>query len=414
MNEKTSPIMIGMDWADQKHAVCVFDPVANSYVNQTLDHTPIALNEWAIQMRQNYPGRPLWVCLEQSRGSLVLALSAVPELTCYPINPKSSARYREARFPSRSKNDPKDARLLCDYLTYHHEQLRPMVSLDPASARLGYLTEHRRKLVNERTRQINRLRAELKLYFPHILEWFGEINSTVLWQFLLKWPTLEQAQGAQTKTVRNFLYAHQVRRGKLLAELPEAIKSSAPLHQDEVVIETSSILVQSLCHLLLSLHASIQKYDDLLDEATAQHPEYWLVQSLPGAGPQLKPRLLAAFGSDRSRYCAPEVLAQLAGIAPVSETSGNMQWIHFRWAASTFLRQTFHEYALHTLPKSAWAKKYYQDAIARGKSHHVAIRALAFKWIRILHACWLKKTPYDEQTYLRHLQDKGSPYAIAA
>lgn len=414
MSEEKHAVIIGMDWADQQHAVCVYDPVAKSYTQRLLDHTPSALQEWAADIRLRFPGYPVWVCLEQSRGALVLALNALPGITCYAINPKSLARYRESRFPSRSKNDPKDARLLCEYLRHHHQELRPLSRLDAKSARLAYLTEHRRKFVHERTRHLNRLRAELKVYFPQLLHWFGEINSTVAWQFLLKWPTLQQAQSARPKSILSFLYAHQVRRGKLITELPEAIKQAMPLHDDEVVIETSALQVQGICHALLSLETTIRKYDELLKQATAEHPEAWMVESLPGAGPQLKPRLLAAFGSERARYSSPEILAQLAGIAPVCETSGQMRWIHFRWAASTFMRQTFHEFALHSLASSTWARAYYQAATGRGKSHHVAIRALAFKWIRILHACWMKKTPYNEDLYLKHLHDKGSPYALAA
>jgi len=37
------------------------------------------------------------------------------------------------------------------------------------------------------------------------------------------------------------------------------------------------------------------------------------------------------------------------------------------------------------------------------------IRALAFKWIRIVFRCWKSNTPYDESTYLKALKKRGSP-----
>jgi hypothetical protein len=37
---------------------------------------------------------------------------------------------------------------------------------------------------------------------------------------------------------------------------------------------------------------------------------------------------------------------------------------------------------------TAWANQYYRRQREKGKSHHSAIRALAFKWIRIIWACW--------------------------
>jgi hypothetical protein len=45
----------------------------------------------------------------------------------------------------------------------------------------------------------------------------------------------------------------------------------------------------------------------------------------------------------------------------------------------------------------------------RRRRHHIAVRALAFKWLRILHRCWMDRKPYDEATYLKALQKSGSP-----
>lgn len=36
--------------------------------------------------------------------------------------------------------------------------------------------------------------------------------------------------------------------------------------------------------------------------------------------------------------------------------------------------------------------------LERGKTHNIAVRALAFKWLRILHRCWMDRKPYDEAT----------------
>jgi len=74
-----------------------------------------------------------------------------------------------------------------------------------------------------------------------------------------------------------------------------------------------------------------------------------LFQSLPGAGKQLAPRLLVAFGEDRSRFASPEALCCYAGIAPVTERSGNKSWVHWRYSCPKFLRQSFIEWANETL-----------------------------------------------------------------
>ena len=143
----------------------------------------------------------------------------------------------------------------------------------------------------------------------------------------------------------------------------------------------------------------------------AVHPDAFIFRSLPGAGPALTPRLVAAFGTQRERYASAAELSAWSGIAPVVERSGKQEWIHFRWACPKFLRQTFHEWAGHTLDNSVWARAYYQQQRAKGQDHHAAVRALAYKWIRILFRCWKDRKPYDEQLYLSALGKHGSPLA---
>ncbi|HWT83934.1 MAG TPA: transposase, partial [Candidatus Methylomirabilis sp.] len=116
-----------------------------------------------------------------------------------------------------------------------------------------------------------------------------------------------------------------------------------------------------------------------------------------------------AFGADRQRYGQAQEGQQFSGIAPVTERSGKSCWVHWRWACPKFLRQSFHEFAAHSRRWSAWAAAYYEQQIEKGADHQAAVRALAFKWIRILYRCWKDHTLYDEQRYLEALQRRGSP-----
>jgi len=102
-------------------------------------------------------------------------------------------------------------------------------------------------------------------------------------------------------------------------------------------------------------------------------------------------------------------LQKYAGVAPVTKRSGNACWVHWRWSCPTFLRQTFVEWVPQTIPRSFWAKAFYEGCRARGMHHQAAVRALAFKWIRILHRCWVDRTPYDESRYLMALQKRHAP-----
>ena len=121
------------------------------------------------------------------------------------------------------------------------------------------------------------------------------------------------------------------------------------------------------------------------------------------------PRLLVAFGERRERFPNAAALQKYAGVAPVTERSGNKSWVHWRYSCRTFLRQTFVEWVGQTIPRSFWAKTFYEARRARGARHQAALRALAFKWIRVVHRCWIDRIAYDESRYLMALQKRQAP-----
>jgi Transposase IS116/IS110/IS902 family len=129
-------------------------------------------------------------------------------------------------------------------------------------------------------------------------------------------------------------------------------------------------------------------------------PDFSLFADLPGAGRVFSARLLAAFGEQRDRFTDASAFQKYTGIAPVTERSGNKHWVHWRWSCPTFLRQTFVEWVASSVPHSFWARAFYESHRAKGASHNATIRALAFKWIRILFRCWVDRTPYNESRYL--------------
>jgi transposase len=121
--------------------------------------------------------------------------------------------------------------------------------------------------------------------------------------------------------------------------------------------------------------------------------------------------LLTAFGSNRDRFDSAADVASLSGIAPVRRASGKSVTVHLRWACPKFLRQSFHEFAAASIRFCPWAKACYEAQRARGKGYHAAVRAVAFKWIRVLFSCWKHRVVYDPTVYLQALQTRGSAYA---
>lgn len=231
---------------------------------------------------------------------------------------------------------------------------------------------------------------------------------SVFCDFLERWPSVSEARRARRDTLLAFFVEHNVRRRDRIEQRIAAIKSAIPLTEDAGVVLPAKLLVKALVAQLRPLLVAISSFDQEIQRLCARMSDFEIFDSLPAAGDAFGPRLLAAFGEDRARFDSAAEVQRYAGVAPVTEQSGNARWVHWRFRCSKFLRQTFVEWAAQTVPLSFWAGAYYHQQRARGASHQAAVRSLAYKWIRILFRCWKSGTRYDESRYLKALQARGS------
>lgn len=406
-------VFVGIDWADERHAVCLLvgDQVEQGEVKQEAG----ALDDWAASLRTRFGDGPIAICLEASRGPLVYALMKYEFLTLFPLNPKQLAAYRAALHPSGGKNDPRDAELLARLLREHHARLRPWRPDDADTRALRMLGEQRRQWVDQRTAAGNRLIQALKEAYPLAFEFCGKhVYGERFLQLLVKFPTQRELQRANPKHLVQWF---QKLRYTVDDPAPKPaddprvakIRAMPPLVTDAAVLTANRLQVLHLAKLLQQFNATIAEFDEQLSERTRQHPDAELFQSFPGAGVALTPRLIAAFGSDRERYASATDLQQFSGTAPVRIQSGKTCVVKKRRACPAFLRQTFHEYARCSLLHCRWAQAYCRLRQTQGMKYHAAVRALAFKWQRIMFCCWRKREPYDDAKYMARLSAKQSP-----
>jgi transposase len=399
---------VGLDWADKKHDCCLVDAATGNKEFSVIKHSPQAIQERATNLQKRFGGRTVAVALEHSRGPLIFALLKYDFLALYPINPSTLARYREAFSPSRAKDDPTDADYAVELLIHHRDRLKAWMPDDSKTRTLQYLVEHRRRVVSDRTRASNRLTALLKLYFPQVLDWSPDVRTGMACDFLLKWPTLREVKKARPATLEKFFREHNSARSEALAARLKAIKGSMPLTEDEAVISSSVVMMKTLARQMKLAISAIKEFDQHIAELCESHDDYHLFASLPGSGSVYSSRLLAAFGTDRARFESADEVARLSGIAPVIERSGQSSWTRWRYFCPKFLRQSFVEYAGESIKHSFWARAYYEGQKAKGKSHQAAVRALAFKWVRVIYRCWQTRGEYNEVKYLESLRRKGS------
>jgi len=403
-------LVIGLDRSDRTADLHLIDTRTGNVQKQTVATSPEALHDWLAQLRQDHPQARVALCLEQPAANLIVFLETYSWIHLYPINPISLQKFRETFVTSRAKDDGKDAQYLAELLLSHHHKLKPWQPDDSQTRQLQQLVLHRRAVVDQRTGLTNRLKALLKQYFPQALDLCGED----LWRplataFLLKWPTLQSLKKARKESLKHFYYLQRSRSQTLIDQRLERIDKAVPLTEEIALLQSYTLRVQLLCKELQLLLKTLEQFDQQIANVFQQHTDRPIFEAFPGAGPVLAPRLLASMGSERERFPRPGNLQCLSGVAPVTKQSGNKCYIHRRYLCPKFLKQSFHEYAKESILHSRWAAAYYGQQRNKGCGHHTAVRALAYKWQRIIWKCWQTRTVYKEAIYEAALKKNKSP-----
>lgn len=402
-------LVIGLDRSDKKADLCLIDTHTGQRRSVVIDTSPESLWEWLLELRQQYPEARVGLCLEQPAVHLVSFLEAYAWISLHPINPITLQKYREAFVTSRAKDDRRDADFLADLLLSHQAKLPLWAPEDSGTRAVQQLVFHRRAVVDERTALSNRLIGLLKQYFPQALQLCGEdLWRPLATRFLLKWPSLQVVQKAKPARLKEFYNLNGSRSARLLEQRLALVQRAVAVTDETAVIQSFVLRVQLICRQLQLVQRSVTEFDQKIAAAYAAHPDREIFASLPGAGPVLGPRLLTSLGSQRERFESAADLQEYTGIAPVTKKSGGSCYIHRRYCCPKFHRQSFHEYAKESVLWSRWAAAYYLQQRQRGLPHHTAVRALAYKWQRIIWRCWQDRRSYDERIYEAALRRRAS------
>lgn len=401
---------IGLDWSHGKHACalrCAGDANTEEFF---LSSKLFKLRKWLAELKTRFEGADVAICVENHRGLLMRELERCKWVDIYAVNPATAAGYRRMFTPSGDKSDERDAVALLDLLMSHPHKLHVLCPRAKHARMLEELCRARRNAVDRRTGRIEALVELLRARHPLAMEMVGDaLSKPIALAFLRRWPSTGELVKVRDKTLRSFFHKHGSRSEKRMRERLELLQEARSI---EVSEETDVLLELRLTELLDSIETAnkaVRAYDKAIGEAIRKDERAGLFESLPGAGEALAPRLLAAF-----RLVDPESAEQMqiqTGIAPIRLQTGSSLRTYMRRYCGKFLRQTLHEYAGCSIQFSSWAKAFYRYSTqVRKLKPQAAKRALAFKWIRILTACWESGEPYDERRYIETLCNKGVPY----
>jgi hypothetical protein len=231
------------------------------------------------------------------------------------------------------------------------------------------------------------------------LELFSKVQQHTTLVFLQTYPTPQAAQSASTDQITQVL--KKAGHPNALAVAPKIVDrlQQPQLQADAVITRTKSRLMLALVGQLLPLLVQIAQYDKEIATLFLTHEDHEIFESLPRAGQRLAPRRLSEIGDDRTRDLDASSLQALGGTSPVLYQSGMYSKAHRRLGCIKPLRNALHQFAWQTTQSEPWARDYYHRKRAEGKSHTVAIRALANVWVRIIFAMWIKRTCYEAMTF---------------
>src|SRR5260370_3349921 len=393
----------GIDWANDHHDALVINEQGRQVGSLRVDHTPQGMTRLNTFLEQivGAESKEQMACIIETPDGLLIAHLLEAGWAVYPVNPRTVDRRRSA---SGAKTDTIDAYLLAKT---GRADLADLHRLTPDSAKIAelkLLTRDQDALIQMQTRLVNQLTACLKAYYPVALELFTKLPQKSTLRFLQTYPTPQAAMAVSAEQIQQVL-----RQAKHANPTPVAATIFERLHQphlqaDAVITRTKSRLMLVLVSQLVPLIEQIAQYDKEIETLFLTHEDHEIFESLRRAGKRLAPQRLSEIGDDRKRYQDESLLQALGGTSPVLFQSGMYSKSHRRLGCIKPLRNALHQLPWQTTQSEPWAMQYYQRKRAEGKSHTVAVRALANAWARIIFAMWLPHQCYQPAPFAQAQQ----------
>ena len=292
--------------------------------------------------------------------------------------------------------------MLADMVRTDSRQLRPAAGDSPEAEGIKVLARTHKTLIWERTRAVQRLRHQLREYFPAAIEAFEDLDAPDALELLGKAP--DPARAAKLTRAQVSAALKRARRrdisGKATAIL--AALRSEHLGQPPAVTAAYAATTRSLIAVIVTLNEQVKTLQGQVEEHFRQHPDAEIYLSQPGMGAILGAGVLGEFGDDQHRYADGKTRRNYAATSPITRASGKKKVVAARFIHNDRLIDALMAWAFSSLNASPGARAFYDELRARGIEHNDALRRLANRLVGILHGCLKTRTPYDEATAWSH------------
>lgn len=382
----------GVDAGKSHHHCVVLDADGRRLVSQRvandesdlaalIDHVAAlgATVTWAIDL--NAGGGALLITLLLEHGQRLLYI------------PGRTVHHASGAYRGDGKSDAKDAFVIADQARMRRD-LHPFTAHDQVAVDLRILTARRYDLTADRTRAINRLRAQMLEYFPALERAFDYSTSKGPLMLLTGYQTPAALRRIGTDRLKAWLRARKVRNSAKLAAT--AVAAAQSQHTVVPGEKLAARMVVRLAEEVMRLDADIAELDDLIEARFREHRHAEVILSMPGFGPLLGAEFIALTGGDMDVFGSSDRLAGVAGLAPVPRDSGRISGnLHRPRRYNRRLLRVFYLAAQVARIRCPASKTFYLRKRDEGKNHVQAILALARRRLNVLWALIRDNRQYE-------------------
>lgn len=406
---------VGIDWATERHEVCVVDRTGAVVGMRSVAHTGADLAELCTWLEERTGAGPgdVWVAIELPHGAVVDTLLE-HGFRVHAINPKQLDRFRDRFTLAGAKDDRLDARVLADSLRTDAPCFRRLAVDAPAVIELREWSRMTEDLGQERVRLANRVREQLHRYYPQALALTDDVGANwflTLWELV---PTPAHAATARTASVARVLKRHRIR--KIDATQVLQTLRQLPLTVAPGTIEAATAHLHALAARLRLVNQQLKDCHRRLDalcrvlagsDDTPEHPreqrDVTILRSLPGVGRIVLATLLAE-ASQPLRLRDYDALRSLCGVAPVTRRSGKRCVVLMRQACHQRLREAVYHWGRTAIQHDRLSREGYAALRQRGHTHGRALRTISDRLLAVACAMLRTGTTYDPDR--RHARRK--------
>jgi transposase len=387
----------GIDAGKSEHHCVVIDSDGQRLLSRRVANDEAVLVELIDAVTTLADGAEVTWAIDLNHGgaALLITLLIAAEQRLLYI-PGRTVHHASGGYRGDGKTDAKDAAIIADQARMRRD-LQPLRPGDEIAVDLRILTARRSDLVADRTRAINRLRAQLLEYFPALERAFDYSHSKAALILLSGYQTPDGLRRAGAARLEAWLRKRKAYNASVVAAT--AIEAAHAQHTMVPGQQTAAAMVARLAKEVMTLDIEIGDTETMIEDRFRRHRHAEIILSMPGFGVALGAEFLAATGGDMTAFDSVDRLAGVSGLAPVPRDSGriNGNLKRPRRYDRRLLRACYlsAQIAIRTDPAS---RIYYQRKRTEGKTHTQAVLALARRRLNVLWAMLRDHAAYQPAT----------------